>query len=102
MKTPWTVRSAACWAPKPALHHQDVTYTHSSIDDSNSGSAGAGRPVLGVDRLAEFDRRSAVEPNAGNPHRVNSTVKTSPVFPDGKSPGARYTAPREESGKVLA
>ena len=36
------------------------------------------------------------------PITVNETVNTSPCFPDGKSPGARYTAPTEESGKVAA
>ena len=32
------------------------------------------------------------------PITVNSTVNTSPFFPDGKSPGARCTAPTDESG----
>ena len=36
------------------------------------------------------------------PSTVNSTVSTSPFFPDGKSPGARCTAPTDESGKVSA
>src|SRR5262249_4802581 len=36
------------------------------------------------------------------PITVNSTVNTSPFFPDGKSPGARCTAPTEESGNVFA
>src|SRR6267142_1546739 len=33
----------------------------------------------------------------GTPITVNSTVNTSPFFPDGKSPGARSTAPTDES-----
>ena len=41
-------------------------------------------------------------PRQGMPITVNSTVNTSPFFPDGKSPGARWTAPTDESGKVLA
>ena len=32
----------------------------------------------------------------------DSSVSASPFFPDGKSPGARCTAPTDESGKVLA
>src|SRR5262245_60285416 len=43
-----------------------------------------------------------LSPRQGSPITVNSTVNTSPFFPDGKSPGARCTAPTDESGKVLA
>src|SRR5262245_9517700 len=43
-----------------------------------------------------------LSPRQGIPITVNSTVNTSPFFPSGKSPGARCTAPTDESGKVLA
>src|SRR5512134_3528642 len=43
-----------------------------------------------------------LSPRQGMPITVNSTVNTSPCLPDGKSPGARCTAPMDESGKVLA
>src|SRR3569832_1674688 len=36
------------------------------------------------------------------PITVNSTVNTSPLIQDRKSPGARCTAPTDESGKVRA
>ena len=54
------------------------------------------------ERFAVLERRSAVEPDAGDAHTVNSTVSTSPFLPEGKSPGARWTSPTEVSGKVLA
>jgi hypothetical protein len=38
----------------------------------------------------------------GMPITVNQTVNTSPLFPEGKSPGARWTVPTNESGKVAA
>src|SRR4029077_17904198 len=43
-----------------------------------------------------------LRPRQGMPITVNSTVSTSPFFPDGKSAGARWTAPTEESGNVPA
>src|SRR6185369_7535135 len=43
-----------------------------------------------------------LSPRQGIPSTVNSTVNTSPFFPDGKSPGAACTAPTDELGKVLA
>ena len=54
------------------------------------------------ERLVVLEIRPAVEPEAGDSITVNSTINTSPFFPDGKSPGARCTAPTDESGKVLA
>ena len=41
-------------------------------------------------------------PRHGMPMTVNSTVRTSLSLPEGKSPGARYTAPTLLSGKVFA
>lgn len=38
----------------------------------------------------------------GMPITVNHTVNTSPFSPEGKSPGARNTAPTDKSGKVDA
>ena len=43
-----------------------------------------------------------LSPTQGMPATVNSTVRTSPCLPLGKSPGARITAPTLLSGKVLA
>jgi hypothetical protein len=45
---------------------------------------------------------SAIDPEAGNPHHGKLYRQHIPFFPDGKSPGARCTAPTDESGKVLA
>ena len=41
-----------------------------------------------------------LRPMQGTPATVNSTVSTSPFLPDGKSPGARWTAPTALSGKA--
>src|SRR3982750_4594432 len=43
-----------------------------------------------------------LSPRQGIPITVNSTVNTSPFFPDGKPPGARCPAPTDESGNVRA
>ena len=64
------------------------------------------RLIVGGDlegeRLAVLERRAAVEAEARNADTVNSTVKTSPALPPGKSPGALWTAFTWLFGKVAA
>ena len=54
------------------------------------------------ERFVVLERRSAVEAEARDAHHDELDGQYVPFFPDGKSPGARYTAPTDESGKILA
>ena len=54
------------------------------------------------ERFAVFEHRSAVKPEARNAHHGKLDGQHVPFLPRRKSPGARCTAPTDESGKVVA
>ena len=82
---------ALAWPPWPmiACHRRSVS-AWSSVATWNENASlclNAGPPL---------------SPRHGMPITVNSTVRTSPCLPEGKSPGARWIAPTSLLGNVFA